>query len=59
MVQEEKTSVFMNGVALGFAVGSIIWCTSWAYILGKLDDTHKNEVNYLIELHQKEVKSEN
>lgn len=57
MKQEyKKTSIFINGLLLGFAVSTLIWCTLWAYALGKLDDVHKKELKYLIELHQKELK---
>lgn len=42
---------YYKGIMVGFAIGTIIWCFSWAFLIGKIDKVHEQELNYIIEKH--------
>lgn len=55
-----KENEFYKGIMVGFAVGTIVWCLLWSSIAGRIDRVHKQELDYIIEKHQKiNYKSEN
>ena len=48
MSEQEK---YWKGILVGFAVSTIVWCTLWAYVVGKISDVHQQELDYVIEKH--------
>lgn len=47
-----KENDFYKGIMVGFAVSTIGWCLLWAFVVGKIDRVHKQELDYIIEKHQ-------
>ena len=47
-----KENDYWKGILVGFAVSTIVWCTLWAFVIGKIDKVHKQELDYIIEKHQ-------
>lgn len=47
-----KENDFYKGIMIGFAISTIVWCLSWAFVVGKIDRAHKQELDYIIEKRQ-------
>lgn len=47
-----KEKDYINGIMIGFMVGTILWCLLWAFVVGKIDRVHKQELDYIIKKHQ-------
>ena len=47
---------YWKGIVVGFAVSTIVWCTLWAFVIGKTYKVHKQELDYIIEKHQNKNK---
>ena len=47
-----KENNYWKGILVGFAVSTIVWCALWAFVIGKIDNVHKQELDYIIEKHQ-------
>jgi len=47
-----KKNDYWKGILVRFAVSIIVWCALWAFVIGKIDNVHKQELDYIIEKHQ-------
>lgn len=46
-----KENDYWKGILIGFSVTTIIWCTLWAFVIGRITEVHKQEIEYIIEIH--------
>lgn len=42
---------YWKGIMVGFAIGTIVWCALWVFVIDKIDRVHKQEIDYVIEKH--------
>jgi len=46
-----KENSYWKGILVGFALGTIVWSILWAFVIGKIERVHKQELDYVIEKH--------
>lgn len=49
----EKENDYWKGILIGFVVSTFVWCALWVFVVGKINEVHKKELNYIMEKHQK------
>jgi hypothetical protein len=46
-----ENTTFNNGMLIGFSIATIVWCLFWSLLINRINNTHKQEINCLIEKH--------